>query len=1292
MTERHKPPLRPVRTDGHPSPHGSQTDRTTRPQGEPVTVRPGAGLQPGSNPGVPDGPPRGPGRETSRSAVQIPQPANDPRYSPNAIQQVPGRTAEERGVTVSRTGSRWWRLAKRSAITVLVLVGAAVVALAALQIRLGKGPIVIPQLVGPIERGLSKEFGDTQVQVGGVALYRAEQSRRIEIRINDLRLIDALGNTVVRVPTAAIDISRNALLLWTIAPKRIDLIRPRLVMSYTEGAGLSLRFAGFDARASGAPAENVTAQSDIATVGDRLKKLAQQVDADPREAVGLVQVLQDTFRTARERKASTSFLKSIGVRDAVVVLRTKDNETTWTAPALALELRHQSSRSIIRGNGTLTDGTAPWAFAFEIDDTPARGAFQVRTLFKDLVPREFGRAVPSLSNLSALETPLSGQADFQLAQNGSIVAASADVVVGAGYMSSGSQDGSDRVLLDEGHLKFAYDGERDLVRLEKLDLLTGGGRIVLAGQLSPAPGRGDEAGWLYELNGKLRFASAAAQGGPLSDITATGLINPSDGLVRIDRMNVAWPEGQIAGRGQYSLEAGMSLTGQLGEMSKTGLLQAWPDFIAVDARKWVNRNISTKLITGGQFSISLPPDFRERLRNGSDIPAEAVSFDLAATGMQIQYIEGVPPVRLEKATVSIRGRRLHVKAPRGVTRLPSGKTLRLSQSDLTIRDLRPVKPTAQIFMKVTGSAAALTEYLELRGMGYLEPGTVPVGVKGKAEGIIRLSFPMHAALTDAEIKLNGKLKLTDGAAKRVFSNMSIAGASVDFDLTEKAVEATGDILVNGVPAKVRWLRLLDGPEDKQPPLRISAKLDAADRKQLGLNINHFLTGVIATDVTIISRKSKSPQITVQADLTQSEISLDYLAWSKAAGQSAIAQFDVVPKKNGISELQNFKIVGDSIAIDGWIELGKDSRVRRFALPEFSINVITRMDVSGALDKNNVWDVKVRASTFDARPIFRNLFSPKRFTEHAAPKEARRAGFVIRAFIKNMVGFSNASVKDMQIVFERRDGKVTGLEANGALDSGAPIAVSLKANASKRRVLYAETKDAGAAFRLVGFYRNIRNGEAKLQVNLDDPGLADVSGVLWTRKFLMLGDPIVNEVLQSSGRRDDSGTVSGIKTRRDERGQKRTVIEFDQLRFNFSVGEGQFLLHKSYVNGPALGATLNGKVDFDRRRVSLGGTYVPLYGLNSALGSLPILGELLVGRIGEGVLGITFGIQGRLDKPEVLVNPVSLVAPGIFRQIFELSPQRQTITRRRPQDATQKRGRKVPDKVPSSSSWPADSRN
>ena len=107
-------------------------------------------------------------------------------------------------------------------------------------------------------------------------------------------------------------------------------------------------------------------------------------------------------------------------------------------------------------------------------------------------------------------------------------------------------------------------------------------------------------------------------------------------------------------------------------------------------------------------------------------------------------------------------------------------------------------------------------------------------------------------------------------------------------------------------------------------------------------------------------------------------------------------------------------------------------------------------------------------------------------------------------------------------------------------------------------------------------------------------------------------------------------------------------------YEFFVGPGKFRLSDAYINGPQLGATMRGTVDFKSQTVDLGGTYVPLYGLNSALGAIPILGKVLVGRKGEGVVGITFAIKGKLDDPNVLVNPMSVMTPGIFRHIFDFT--------------------------------------
>jgi hypothetical protein len=42
-----------------------------------------------------------------------------------------------------------------------------------------------------------------------------------------------------------------------------------------------------------------------------------------------------------------------------------------------------------------------------------------------------------------------------------------------------------------------------------------------------------------------------------------------------------------------------------------------------------------------------------------------------------------------------------------------------------------------------------------------------------------------------------------------------------------------------------------------------------------------------------------------------------------------------------------------------------------------------------------------------------------------------------------------------------------------------------------------------------------------------------------------------------------------------------------------------------------------------------------------------------------LLGVTFAVRGPLSQPEILVNPVSILAPGVFRTLFEYRAQAQT---------------------------------
>ena len=75
------------------------------------------------------------------------------------------------------------------------------------------------------------------------------------------------------------------------------------------------------------------------------------------------------------------------------------------------------------------------------------------------------------------------------------------------------------------------------------------------------------------------------------------------------------------------------------------------------------------------------------------------------------------------------------------------------------------------------------------------------------------------------------------------------------------------------------------------------------------------------------------------------------------------------------------------------------------------------------------------------------------------------------------------------------------------------------------------------------------------------------------------------------------------------------------------------------------------IDLDRQKIDLEGTIVPAYAINSLLGNIPILGNILQGGPGEGLFAATYKINGELAEPQISVNPWAALAPGFLRDIF-----------------------------------------
>ena len=112
------------------------------------------------------------------------------------------------------------------------------------------------------------------------------------------------------------------------------------------------------------------------------------------------------------------------------------------------------------------------------------------------------------------------------------------------------------------------------------------------------------------------------------------------------------------------------------------------------------------------------------------------------------------------------------------------------------------------------------------------------------------------------------------------------------------------------------------------------------------------------------------------------------------------------------------------------------------------------------------------------------------------------------------------------------------------------------------------------------------------------------------------------------------------------------IRFNELEMNFTNKNNTITINELYAIGPAISILMNGYVE-EEKLVSLRGTLVPATTINKTIGSIPLLGKILVGsKVGEGVFGVSFKIKGHPKNLETKVNPIKTLTPRFITRTLE----------------------------------------
>ena len=112
------------------------------------------------------------------------------------------------------------------------------------------------------------------------------------------------------------------------------------------------------------------------------------------------------------------------------------------------------------------------------------------------------------------------------------------------------------------------------------------------------------------------------------------------------------------------------------------------------------------------------------------------------------------------------------------------------------------------------------------------------------------------------------------------------------------------------------------------------------------------------------------------------------------------------------------------------------------------------------------------------------------------------------------------------------------------------------------------------------------------------------------------------------------------------------IRFNDFEMNFRNKGSLMTIDEIYAIGPAISILMEGYIE-KKNLISLRGTLVPATTINKTISSIPVLGNILVGKkIGEGVFGVSFKIKGPPKDLETSVNPIKTLTPRFITRTLE----------------------------------------
>ena len=692
---------------------------------------------------------------------------------------------------------------------------------------------------------------------------------------------------------------------------------------------------------------------------------------------------------------------------------------------------------------------------------------------------------------------------------------------------------------------------------------------------------------------------------------------------------VSGPSGTARASGRLSFPpegiAG-SLSLSVPRMAVGDLAALWPRDLMSGSRDWFTENMLDGTATGARGLVRLEP---------GRPPEVAASFGIEAA--RFRYMRDMPLAEDASGAAQFDGDRLTLRLDAGAIPAlgpeagddPEPGRIDIGGTTFAIDDTRARPPRGDLELRATGEIGDVLTVLDNPPFRLLDRlGKGPDLATGRAEASVSVRLPLRAGNAPADIFYDVSADLTGVESRALVPGRVISADRLHLSVNAERAEIDGDASFEGIPFTGRWRQALPLPAtsvvaeaEPQPlpePGRVTgiARIDPAGLARLGISIAALeLSGETEARLDVTLPQGGVPGIRVESDLTGLSAALPTIGWRKARARAASFALDAT--LGSVPEVTSMRLDAPGLDATGRVTLRADgslgrARFDRVQTGWFSGPVTLTGRGAGASPA-----IAIDGGSADLRQA---LLSAGGGSGEGGPLDIALSRLSISEGI---------ALTDLRASLRGGSGTFTG-----RLNGGAPVAGRIAPDAGGSAV-QVSGNDAGGVLRSAGLFEDARGGTITMTLR-PTAQAGQYAGQVRMNRLRVRNAPALASLLQTL-------SVVGILEQLTGEG-----LYFETVETDFTLRPDDIVVRRASAVGPSMSITADGGYDLGTKRMDMQGVISPLYLVNGLFGAL-------FGQRDEGLFGFTYRLTGPAADPDVSVNPLSILTPGGFRDIFRKPP-------------------------------------